>query len=172
MEISTRQATTNDTEIISEIGTLSFIETYAAFNTQEDMNRYLLENFQPEIITKDIDEDLNIYHLAFADGEPAGYIKLIKFKRPEIELPDENVIEISRIYSLKKFIGKGIGRALMLAAIDSAMQLDCGAIWLGVWQQNHTAIEFYKKWDFEIFGTHTFVLGDDEQDDWLMKKEL
>ena len=30
----------------------------------------------------------------------------------------------------------------------------------------------YQQWGFEKFGTHTFMLGDDPQTDWLMKKQL
>jgi ribosomal protein S18 acetylase RimI-like enzyme len=45
-------------------------------------------------------------------------------------------------------------------------------IWLGVWEHNHQAIKFYTTWGFEKFGDHLFLLGDDPQTDWLMKKEL
>jgi len=45
-------------------------------------------------------------------------------------------------------------------------------VWLGVWEKNNRAISFYKKWGFEKFGEHSFTLGDDIQNDWLMKKEL
>jgi ribosomal protein S18 acetylase RimI-like enzyme len=45
-------------------------------------------------------------------------------------------------------------------------------IWLGVWEHNERALAFYLKWGFERFGEHIFMLGDDTQTDWLMKKEL
>jgi ribosomal protein S18 acetylase RimI-like enzyme len=46
------------------------------------------------------------------------------------------------------------------------------ALWLGVWEKNERAINFYHRWGFEKFGEHDFILGDDVQTDWLMKKEL
>nr|WP_228115767.1 hypothetical protein [Sphingobacterium faecium] len=45
-------------------------------------------------------------------------------------------------------------------------------VWLGVWEENPRAINFYKKNGFEEFDKHVFILGDDEQTDILMKKIL
>lgn len=81
-------------------------------------------------------------------------------------------MEIARIYALQSYIGKGVGSALMKKCIDQACELNKEIIWLGVWEKNQKAIHFYRKWGFEKFGTHIFILGDDPQTDWLMKKEL
>ena len=45
-------------------------------------------------------------------------------------------------------------------------------VWLGVWKQNKKAIDFYTKWGFRIFGECDFVLGNDLQKDWLMRKKI
>jgi ribosomal protein S18 acetylase RimI-like enzyme len=45
-------------------------------------------------------------------------------------------------------------------------------VWLGVWEKNDRAIRFYEKWGFEKFGETDFLLGDDLQQDWLMRKVL
>ena len=42
-------------------------------------------------------------------------------------------------------------------------------IWLGVWQENPKAIQFYTKNGFEVFDQHVFKLGDEEQTDFLMR---
>ncbi len=60
----------------------------------------------------------------------------------------------------------------MEQCIAVASQKQKEVIWLGVWKQNHSAISFYHKWGFEKFSTHQFILGDDVQTDWLMKKTL
>lgn len=46
------------------------------------------------------------------------------------------------------------------------------AIWLGVWEHNQTALNFYRSLGFEQVGAHTFVLGNDPQTDLIMKKRL
>ena len=45
-------------------------------------------------------------------------------------------------------------------------------IWLGVWEENHRAINFYTKNGFVAFDKHIFVLGEDAQTDIMMKLEL
>jgi len=37
---------------------------------------------------------------------------------------------------------------------------------------SNNTIQFYRKWGFEKFSSHVFMLGGDAQTDWLMKKEL
>jgi ribosomal protein S18 acetylase RimI-like enzyme len=60
----------------------------------------------------------------------------------------------------------------MEKSIDFAKQKRKQIIWLGVWEKNQRAIDFYHKWGFENFGEQIFLLGTDLQTDLLMKKEL
>jgi ribosomal protein S18 acetylase RimI-like enzyme len=60
----------------------------------------------------------------------------------------------------------------MQRCIEIAKEMHREIIWLGVWEHNQQAINFYTKWGFEKFGEHDFVLGNDVQTDWLMKKDL
>jgi ribosomal protein S18 acetylase RimI-like enzyme len=43
-------------------------------------------------------------------------------------------------------------------------------VWLGVWEENSRAINFYKKNGFIEFDKHIFKLGDAEQTDIMMRK--
>jgi ribosomal protein S18 acetylase RimI-like enzyme len=45
-------------------------------------------------------------------------------------------------------------------------------VWLGVWEENLRAINFYKKNGFVEFDKHIFKLGNDEQTDIMMKRQL
>ena len=60
----------------------------------------------------------------------------------------------------------------MQKCIEIAKSGNREIVWLGVWEKNKRAIEFYKKWGFEKFADHDFILGNDVQKDWLMKKTL
>jgi len=44
--------------------------------------------------------------------------------------------------------------------------------WLGVWEENHRAIQFYAKNGFVTFDKHVFTLGDEQQTDLLMKLKI
>ena len=82
------------------------------------------------------------------------------------------MLEIARLYVLKDFIGQKVGAALMKECISIAKGKGKQSIWLGVWEKNQRAIDFYSRWGFEKFSECDFLLGDDMQKDWLMKKEL
>jgi diamine N-acetyltransferase len=99
----------------------------------------------------------------------AGYVKL-RESRPPWPLGTTNAIEIARLYSVVDKIGKGVGKLLMQASLDWSKQKGAQAVWLGVWEKNQRAIDFYSKWGFEKFGETDFLLGKDLQRDWLMRK--
>jgi GNAT superfamily N-acetyltransferase len=84
----------------------------------------------------------------------------------------ENPIELVRLYVSNDFIGKGVGAVLMKECLEQARALGHKTIWLGVWEHNHRAQTFYRKWNFVEVGTHIFQLGDDAQTDLLMQKDL
>ena len=41
-----------------------------------------------------------------------------------------------------------------------------------VWEKNEKALKFYKKNGFYEIGTHTFVMGEDVQTDYIMRKDM
>jgi len=147
------------------------VETFAPQNTQENMDKFMNEQFTHEALAKEVGAPGNIFLLAELDGVPVGYARLRELNNPP-ELKNVPSIEIARIYSIQSQIGKGIGAELMKRCIDIAKQNNKQVVWLGVWKENHRAINFYKRWGYEIFGEHDFVLGDDVQTDWLMKRNV
>ena len=79
-------------------------------------------------------------------------------------------IQLVRISACKRWIGSGVGAALMTACMAHAQQWQCDGIWLGVWEKNTRAIRFYRKWGFSKMGTQSFLLDTDRQTDrvlWL-----
>ena len=106
----------------------------------------------------------------FASNKEAviGYLK-INFGEYQTELQNDNAIEIERIYLSKEFHGRQVGQFLYNKAIEIAKQHQAQFVWLGVWEENHRAISFYRKNGFVEFDTHIFKLGNDEQTDIMMK---
>ena len=129
------------------------------------------EQFNRELLIKEVGAKDNIFLLAFWNDDPAGYARLRLNNIPP-ELPDKNAIEISRIYAATSFIGKGVGHLLMDKSLEIARENGKTTVWLGVWKENDRAIRFYKKWGFQQFAEHDFILGNDVQKDWLMQKTL
>jgi ribosomal protein S18 acetylase RimI-like enzyme len=166
-----RVATPSDAAMIAEMSRRTFYDSFAANNSREDMDKFMNEQFTMEGLIAEVGAPGNIFIVADYNGHPAGYARLRENNNPP-ELKGMETIEIARIYAEKEMIGKGIGRALMEKAIAIAMEQKKQLIWLGVWEKNFRAIEFYKSWGFKKFSDHPFVVGNDVQTDWLMKKGL
>ena len=96
----------------------------------------------------------------------------LNFGQAQTEFNDNKALEIERIYVLKEFYGKKVGQVLYDKAFDIAKQAGADYLWLGVWEENQRAINFYKKNGFVEFDKHIFKLGDDEQTDIIMKLKL
>lgn len=96
----------------------------------------------------------------------------LNFGAAQNELKNKQCLEIERIYVLKEYHGKKIGQLLYDKAIQIAKEKNVNYVWLGVWEKNLRAINFYKKNGFVGFDKHIFKLGDDEQTDIMMKLEL
>ena len=84
----------------------------------------------------------------------------------------EKPIELVRLYVSRESLGSGVGAALMQACIREAKQRGYETLWLGVWEHNHRAQAFYRKWNFIEVGKHMFQLGDDAQTDILMQRSI
>jgi ribosomal protein S18 acetylase RimI-like enzyme len=164
-------ATPADAELIRTLGIKTFRDTFAAQNTEEDMRLYLEKSFSPEQVASELRDPSSFFFLVFDGDQPVGYAKMRTGERPD-GLDSAHAIEIERIYSVKEYIGRQVGKALIETCIAYARNQNHDTIWLGVWEHNPRAIAFYEKWGFEKFGVHDFVLGTDPQTDFLMKKKL
>ena len=169
--IEIRKATISDLEIIQEISKQTFIETFAEVNTVENMEKYIRENSNATQLTSEINNRESLVYLATIDTQLIGYLKL-NFGNAQTEIHNLQSMEIQRIYVLKAFHGKKIGQVLLNEAIKIGQQSGVDSIWLGVWEKNHKAIEFYNKNNFVEFDTHSFTLGDEVQTDLLMELRI
>jgi ribosomal protein S18 acetylase RimI-like enzyme len=170
-DISIRLATSKDAEIIADLSRQTFYETFASQNTTSDMEKFMNEQFTREKLIQEVSEPWLVFFLAFMDNEPVGYVKMRDAAVPS-ELVGQSCMEIARIYSVQNMIGKGVGKKLMQASHDVAAQRKKQILWLAVWKENQKAIDFYGRWGFKIFGEQDFLLGEDLQKDWLMKKAI
>jgi ribosomal protein S18 acetylase RimI-like enzyme len=113
----------------------------------------------------------NIFLVAEEENTPVGYAQLVLDSKEEF-IKRRKAMEIRRIYASSSHIGKGVGRELMQTSLAEARQRGCDCVWLGVWEKNPRAIDFYKRWGFVEVGTHIFTVGDDPQTDFIMELTL
>ncbi len=170
-EIIISRAAVKDAELIADLSRQTFYDSFAAANTKEDMDKFMNEQFSRDALIKEVETGNGIFFLAHDGDEAIGYTRMQDGDYYP-EFGNLSFIEIARIYAVQSSVGKGVGSAMIKKCIETAKELNREIIWLGVWEHNKRAIDFYTKWGFEKFGEHDFVLGKDVQTDWLMKKLL
>lgn len=153
----------------------TFTEAFAHDNTSSDFKHYLQKNMSQEVLLEELSNPNSFFYAIPSQNGFCAYLKLnIGSAQTEqnLELEHSQALEIERIYVLNEYIGKGLGKQLFQFALAKAKELSKPCIWLGVWEKNTKAIDFYQRQGLEIFDSHTFLLGYDEQRDLLMKCEV
>ena len=166
-----RIANANDAALLAELGERTFIQTFAAENSAEDMDSYLASAFNPARQAAELEDPASLFFIAEVAGLAAGYAQLRRGPAEET-VKGAKPIELVRLYVSSEWLGRGVGNALMRACIDEARQSGHETLWLGVWERNARAQAFYRRWKFRPVGKHIFQLGSDPQTDILMERDL
>ncbi len=170
-ELKIKKVSSQEIVNLQTIAKQTFYETFSAVNTRENMEKYLRTELSLEKLSTEMNDKNCEFYFAIFDNNVIGYLKL-NFGTSQTELQDNKALEIERIYVLKEFQGKNVGQLLCDKAIQIAKQKNAHYLWLGVWEDNSRAINFYTKNGFIAFDKHIFKLGDDEQTDIMMKLTL
>lgn len=171
MKLVFRLCVPEDINVLRELSKRTYFETFAAMNTPENMEAYLQEAFAAEKIRAEMEDVNSSFFFLYADGVLAGYLKLNE-ALGQTDIYDGTSLEIERIYVSKEFQGRKLGQYLMDQAVGIASQRNKTYVWLGVWEKNAHALPFYKRNGFYCIGTHSFVMGDDAQTDYILRKDL
>jgi ribosomal protein S18 acetylase RimI-like enzyme len=171
MQIKIESVNLNEIQELADISRKCFYDTFHAQNSAENMKLFLDESFNVETLEEEMLQPANYFFFAKMGDEIVGYIKLSDTK-PAFMSEEVLSMEIARIYVVKDKIGSGIGKRLIEFAFSFSRKLTRNVIWLGVWEHNLRAIHFYRNWGFEKFGEHIFMVGNDAQTDWLMKRDI
>ena len=166
-----RRGTLQDTELLADLASRTFSETFAVDNTPENMAAYLAAAFAPAQIAADLADSRCVVQIAEVDEVAVGYAMLRSGAAPE-QVTGERPIELVRLYVSRDSLGSGVGAALMQVCLEEATRLGHQTLWLGVWEHNKRAQGFYRKWNFREVGTQLFQMGDDPQTDLLMQRSI
>lgn len=170
MELNIRAAEQGDEHMLADLGAKTFYDTFRPFNAEEDMQAYLKKAYTLELIkTNLLNPEIN-YFILLDNRKPAGYIKLIQ--NATYEGLSGKTIELEKIYVLKDYFGSEAGNMLMKEAINFARSNQFTTLFLGVWEENHRAVAFYKKHGFQVFASRNFQLGSRICADYMMKLPL
>jgi len=158
-------------EELQRISQETFFDTFEKYNDAANLLSYMEQNYCLEKLIHELDNKESFLSFVYDDNQLVAYMKLNIDSAQSEELGTDS-LEIERIYVRKKFKRLGIGKRLLEYALECAQQKNKTFIWLGVWEYNLEALNFYEKMGFACFSEHTFKVGQEKQRDLLMKKVL
>jgi|WetSurMetagenome_2_1015567.scaffolds.fasta_scaffold303010_1 diamine N-acetyltransferase len=167
-----RNASLPDAAYISLLARMTFTESFGhLFRDPQDLLDYYDQTFSVAKIRSSLQKENNVFLIAFVDELPVGYAKLKKQSSFPF-LQSDKTSQLQKIYVLKDFVSKGIGK-LMLDQFNPLMrELGKEFLWLSVYVGNTKAIAFYERNDFTPCGNHTFQIGKEVFEFVVLKKEF
>ncbi|MBO9622251.1 MAG: GNAT family N-acetyltransferase [Sphingomonas sp.] len=167
--MNVRDATPADLPAIDAIFRESFAATFAHLYKPHDLATFFAR-FTPEAWAAELADPALAFRIAEDAQGPFGYCKLGPVTLPAT--PAGPALELRQLYLLERGKGTGAAQALMQWALDTARARGAGELWLSVYIDNHRAKRFYQRYGFEDQGPYTFMVGDHEDEDRLMRRML
>jgi ribosomal protein S18 acetylase RimI-like enzyme len=163
-----RQATIADAAIVAAIAERTFRSTFAAQNSAEDIDSLCASAYGEAIQKEELSDPTRETWLLELDAAAIGYFMLRSVDPPAC-VTGMHPIEIQRFYLDRHVQGGGSGRRMMSFALERCIALRSSTVWLGVWERNPRAIQFYQKAGFSVVGSHIFTVGTDAQTDLILQ---
>lgn len=156
---------------LTKLARETFYRSFIYANPEARMNAYLDAHMTEDNMLEELRDPNNHFFLIMVEEAWAGYAKMREAYVPDC-VADKSALEIERFYIHQDYHAKGLGSKLMSHCINWSIAREKTAVWLGVWEENHSAIQFYQRKGFEKKGDKDFMFHDDLQTDWIMEKVL
>lgn len=171
MMINLRKCGLADVKELQLVSYETFQDTFSHQNSPENMKSYLNKAYTIEQLRNELSNEFSQFFFVLTDDKIAGYLK-VNINEAQTEEMGDEALEIERIYIRTKFQKQGLGKYLLEKAMSIAVEFNKTKVWLGVWERNQNAIAFYKRMGFLQTGSHAFYMGDEEQTDFIMMKNI
>jgi len=171
-DITIRRCTVSDAPALAALARRTFYDTFTGTCTDDDMQDFLDTFYNEARIKAELSNPEDHIFFAMQYDAPIAFLRFLESPVPFPHDESKRALELNRLYVDKGHKGQGVAHTLMDFYLDYAKMGGYTFLWLGVWEHNPRAIAFYSKWGFVKFGSHPFMLGDDRQTDWYMKKNL
>lgn len=167
--IAYRDAAPADAAALDALFDSVFCDTFAHLYRPEDLAAFL-SSFGVADWERQLRDPSFAVRIAEVDGVPAGYVKIGPMKLP-VE-PGDSAMLLDQLYVRGEHHGSGIARQLMDWAIGEARRRGAEALYLTVFIENHRARRFYDLYGFEGVGRYAFMVGNQADEDVIMRKAL
>jgi diamine N-acetyltransferase len=169
MTISYRRGRVGDAAAIDGVFRKSFCDTFSHLYRPQDLETFL-GDFTLNAWEAELRDDRFAFQVAEVEGQVVGYVKLGPPALPvETQGPS---VELRQLYLLKDWHGLGAAKALMDWAIEEAKARGGTELYLTVYIENERAKRLYERNGFVEVGPYHFMVGEQADEDIIMKLAL
>lgn len=169
MGVELRRARAEDAEPLTELGRITFDETFGHRYPAEDLAHFLATEHTPEKYAGWIADPAWGVWVVEQDGGMMGYTLAGPCGLPHPDITPA-CGELKRIYVLSSAQGLGAGSLMLKESLDWLTKPGRN-LWIGVWSENDGAQRLYARHGFEKVGTYDFVVGDSRDHEFILKRE-
>ncbi len=167
-----RRITLKDVPALSLLAKKTFYDTFVCTCTKADMEDFLEKYYSEIVLANELKNESYHYFFATINDALIGYSLFAENNNEFVEL-NKKALELKRFYVLNDYHGKGIAQTMMSHYLEYAHTNNYEMAFLGVWEYNYKAQNFYKKYGFvKTNHTHDFPVGETAQMDVYMTKAL
>jgi ribosomal protein S18 acetylase RimI-like enzyme len=175
MQVQVDPATAADLVELADVAAATFPLACSSSAAAEDIDAFIVATLSASRFGEYLADPDRVVLTATDADRIIGYTMLIR--RADVSGVDADVppsvtprpaVELSKMYVLPDWHGRGAAGLLMQAGIAWAEAGGAGTVWLGVNQGNQRAQRFYRKHGFDTVGARTFRLGANLEDDFVM----
>ena len=167
-----RPATTDDAPALAKLGRESFCAAFEHLYTDEDLQSFLTQVYDEQVVADEIADETMIHRLAWDGEHLVGFVKLRAPSWYAEHSDAANPISLGQLYTDPARTGEGIGAALMDWALSEARVRGHDAMQLSVWSENHGAQRFYARYGFAKIADIEFLVGTQVDDEFLFERRL
>jgi diamine N-acetyltransferase len=172
VSLAVRPASAADIEPLARLAQCTFHDTYTGTVPADALADHIGAHFHAAAIGMEVADPACHVWLAEDDEMLLGYVLFRQDQPPPPGLEAARPMVLERLYVRASAHGRGVGRALLSAAVDLAGDHGHDVVWLTVWERNPRAIAFYLHQGFQDVGAFSFLLGGEPQTDRLMVLHL
>lgn len=169
MSVTYRTAAAVDAEPLVGLFHRCFGDTFGHLYDPRDLSAFL-DSHSAEHWREQLESEDFAVRVAEDGGEIAGFAKLGPVKLPVD--PAGTAIELRQLYVLEPWQGSGAAGALMAWVLAEARRRGAAELYLSVFTQNHRARRFYARHGFADVGPVAFMVGNQADEDIIMRATL
>jgi diamine N-acetyltransferase len=162
----------DEADAVAALGAGTFIETFGALYSPENLRLFLDQAYAPESIAAELSNPKLRYQIAERDGEMVGLCKIGYGVTLDYDPGDLNIVELKQLYVFASQHGTGIGQILMEWAITQANAVQADAMLLSVYSDNPRGHRFYHRNGFSKVADTYFMVGNHRDEEYLYLRPL